>query len=249
MAELDLSLLTGIAAAMCAVALLYSSVGHGGGSGYLAVMALFGVAPALMKPTALSLNVVVASLATFRFAQAGHFRWRLFWPFAAASIPAAYVGGAVTLPGDAYRLVVGAILLYAAIRLARSATEDVAEGTRPPPLPAALAVGAGIGLLSGLVGVGGGIFLSPVLLLAGWAGAHVTAAVSAAFILVNSVAGLAGHLGAATGLPAALPFWATAVATGGWVGSSLGSRRLPSGGIRAALAAVLLVASVKFFLA
>lgn len=246
---MELPLLIGIAVSMLAVALLYSSVGHGGGSGYLAVMALFGVAPALMKPTALALNVVVASLATFRFAQAGHFRWRLFWPFAASSIPAAYVGGAVTLPGDAYRLVVGVVLVYAAVRLGRSAVREVDGADRPPPLPAALAVGAGIGLLSGLVGVGGGIFLSPVLLLAGWAGAHATAAVSAAFILVNSVAGLAGHLGVAAGLPAALPVWAVAVAAGGWIGSTLGSRRLPSGGIRAALAVVLVVASAKFFLA
>lgn len=240
-----LSLLILVAAA------LYSSVGHGGASGYLAAMALFGLAPATMKPTALCLNILVASIATVRFARAGCFEWRLFWPFAAASIPLAFVGGALTLPTTVYKQIVGLTLLYAAFRLfrfTRAKREDAAEATtnaRTPPLVPAVLLGGLIGLLSGLTGVGGGIFLSPLLLLMKWADTRRTAGVSAAFILVNSVAGLSGNLTNLRALPPALPLLALAAVVGGLIGSEFGSRRLASVTIRRLLALVLVVAGVK----
>ncbi|HEV2802306.1 MAG TPA: sulfite exporter TauE/SafE family protein [Pyrinomonadaceae bacterium] len=231
-----------------AAAALYSSVGHGGASGYLAAMALFGLAPAQMKPTALCLNILVASIATFRFGRADCFRWRLFWPFAVASIPMAFIGGALTLPTTVYKQIVGLTLLYAAFRLFRftRTTDDArAQATDAPPLVPAMLLGGLIGLLSGLTGVGGGIFLSPLLLLLKWADTRRTAGVSAAFILVNSIAGLLGNLTNLQALPAALPYLALAAVVGGLVGSEFGSRRLASVHIRRLLALVLVVAAVK----
>ena len=260
-----LSLLILLAAA------LYSSVGHGGASGYLAAMALFGLAPAVMRPTALCLNLLVSSLGALRFWRAGHFRWRTFWPFAATSIPAAYVGGAITLPTTLYKQLVGLALLFAAVRLflharkltgandatprdvaangraATTAAEDAA--VRDAPLWLAMLLGVVIGLLSGLTGVGGGIFLSPLLLLAGWANARQTAAVSAAFIFVNSAAGLLGNPAGVRSVSAALPYFALAALAGGIVGTEFGSRRLPPPWIRRLLAAVLVVAGLKLIFA
>jgi uncharacterized membrane protein YfcA len=236
-----LSLLIFLAAA------LYSSVGHAGASGYLAAMALFGLAPATMKPTALCLNVLVATIATFRFWRAGCFHWPLFWPFAIASIPLAFIGGALTLPATIYKQIVGLTLLYAAVRLflftrAKAEAEATQKGA---PLVAAVLSGGLIGLLSGLTGVGGGIFLSPLLLLMGWADTRRTAGVSAAFILVNSIAGLLGNLTNLQALPPALPYFALAAVAGGIVGSEFGTRRLANVTIRRLLAVVLLVAGVK----
>ena len=189
-----------------AAAILYSSVGHGGASGYLAAMALCGVAPAVMKPTALVLNILVASIATIQFARVGCFSFSLLWPFAVASIPLAFLGGAITLPGSFYRPAVGLMLLFAAYRLVRAPrTSGASPGTRPVPLAGALASGAGIGLLSGLTGTGGGIFLSPLLIIMNWAETRESAGVSAAFILVNSLSGLAGHLTGVARLPVPSP--------------------------------------------
>jgi hypothetical protein len=226
-------------------ATLYSCVGHAGASAYLTIMALASVDAQVMKPTALGLNVLVALIASVRFYRAGCFSWTLLWPFAVTSVPAAVAGGFLTLPTTLYRQVVGIVLLYAAYRLFRghSATEGVT--IRPPPRVLALALGAGVGLLSGLTGVGGGIFLSPLLLLAGWADPRRTAGVSAVFILVNSLAGLAGHLAAIPHLPATIAPWAVAAIIGGVLGSEIGSRRLEMRKLRRVLALVLLVASAK----
>lgn len=229
-------------------ALLYSAVGHGGASAYLAVMALAGLSPDVMKPSALLLNVVVAGVAAWWFARAGYLSWPLLWPFAVASVPAAFLGGFLTLPARWYQIVLGGVLAYAGIRMLlqrRIATEDEA---RRPSMPVALGAGAGIGLLSGLVGIGGGIFLSPLLLLLGWAGPRGTAGTSAAFILVNSLAGLAGHLLRAPALPAALPVWAGFALAGGWTGARFGSIVMPAGALLRLLALVLLLASVKLVL-
>ncbi|HYG08959.1 MAG TPA: sulfite exporter TauE/SafE family protein [Pyrinomonadaceae bacterium] len=231
-----------------AAAALYSSVGHAGASGYLAAMALFGLAPAAMKPAALCLNILVATIATFRFARAGCFHWPLFWPFAVASIPLAFVGGALTLPTTIYKQIVGLTLLYAAVRLflfTRAKTAAAATATGNVPLAPSLLLGGLIGFLSGLTGVGGGIFLSPLLLLMGWADTRRTAGVSAAFILVNSIAGLSGNLTNLQTLPAALPYFALAAVVGGVIGAEFGSRRLASVTIRRLLAVVLVVAGVK----
>lgn len=228
-------------------ALLYSSVGHAGASGYLAAMTLCGTSTAALKPTALVLNLLVATLGSWRFCRAGHFRWRVLWPFAVTSVPAAFLGGALKLSDPAYRALLGVALAVAAARLALP-TPAVEEEPPPPPIPAGMAWGAGIGFLSGVVGVGGGIFLSPLLILAGWAGVRQTAAVSVVFILVNSAAGLAGHLASLQSLPREAGSWAAAAFLGGLVGSELGSRRLPSDWLKRILAGVLLVAAAKLLM-
>ncbi len=229
-------------------ALLYSSVGHAGASGYLAAMALFDMAPAQMKPTALVLNACVALIGTWNFWRGGWFRWRLFWPFAVTSIPAALIGGAITLPDIYYRPLVGVVLVYSAVRLLLPAAPTEAA-PKPPSMPVALVAGALLGLLSGLTGVGGGIFLSPLIVLAGWGTVREASGVAAPFILVNSVAGLAGRGLVVSALPAAILAWLLMVLVGGAIGSWAGSRRLPTLAIRRLLAVVLLLAGGKMLLA
>lgn len=239
-----------LAAGMLVAAFGYASVGHGGASAYIAAMALAGVAPQEMRPIALALNILVSALATWRFQRAGYFRWRLFWPFAAVSIPLAYVGGAITLPGHAYKVVVGVVLLYAAWQLWLSGRAgDEMRPPREPPVALAMAIGAGVGLLSGLTGVGGGIFLSPLLLMLGWAGTKQTSAVAAPFILVNSIAGLAaGFMVKSASLPQHIWVLAGAVLVGGWLGAEYGSRRFANPLVRRVLAVVLALAGAKMVL-
>jgi uncharacterized protein len=247
---MDPSLVALLASGMLAAAFLYASVGHGGASAYIAAMALAGVAPAEMRPIALQLNVLVSALATFKFYRAGHFRWRLFWPFAAASIPAAYLGGAITLPGTAYKVLVGMVLLYAGWQLWWSARAgDEPRPVRTVPVPLAMAIGAALGVLSGLTGVGGGIFLSPLLLMLGWAGTKQTSAVAAPFILVNSLAALAAGFVRNPTPPPDYAWWLmAAVLVGGWAGAEYGSRRFANPLIRQLLAVVLGIAGGKMVL-
>ncbi len=240
-----------LAALILVAALLYSSVGHAGASGYLAAMAFLSVPPEVMRPTALVLNLLVATIATYRFARAGHFSGSLLWPFAIGSVPLAFVGGAVQLPGHWYKTLVGIVLLLAAVRLLQERRrESLADhhNQRRVPIPLAIVSGAGIGLLSGLTGTGGGIFLSPLLLFTGWADTRETGGVSAAFILVNSAAALAGNLTSVSSLPPALPVWAAAAVVGGLIGSDLGARRVASHTFRQLLAIVLVVAGSKLIL-
>ena len=225
------------------IAVLYSSVGHGGASGYLAVMALAGVAPAVMKPTALTLNVAVSLIGTAMFFRAGHFAGRLFWPFAVVAVPFAFLGGRLVVPAEAFRWLLAAALALAAVRLVLPA--PVGGEVRGPSVPAVLLVGSVIGLLSGLIGVGGGIFLTPLLLFFRWADTKTAAAVSAPFIFVNSAAGLAGSAASLHRLPTALPWVALAVMAGGWLGARWGSRIANPAQLRPALALVLAVAAVK----
>jgi uncharacterized protein len=232
--------------ALFTVAILYSSVGHGGASGYLAVMALLAVAPEITRPTALVLNVFVATIGTIQFYRAGHFSWRIFAPFAITSIPFAFLGGMISLPTSAYKIVLGTVLILAAIRLAWNLKSDA--GTTQPNIIAALLIGAVIGLLSGLVGVGGGIFLTPILLLMNWAETRTAAGVSAMFILVNSIAGLAGNYAQVSNLPSNVWIWVAAAVVGGIIGSTLGSKRFDSLTLRRVLALVLLFAGVKLVL-
>lgn len=234
-----------IALLFFAGACLYASVGHGGASSYLAVMGLFSFAPSVMKPTALALNILVAAVATLKFHRAGLFSWRLFWPFAIVSIPAAFAGGATTLPGRWYKILVGVVLLYAAVWMFRSSRTPLRNEARPCPLSAAMLAGAVIGFLSGLTGVGGGIFLSPLLLYLGWAETRATSGVAAPFILVNSVAGLLGHLSSVAQLPSNIPLWGAAAIIGGWIGASYGSSRAPLPVLRQLLSLVLIVAGGK----
>lgn len=227
-------------------ALLYSSVGHGGASGYLAAMAFVGLAPGLMKPAALALNVLVALIAVVRFYRAKCFSWPVFLPFAAASIPFAFLGGTLSLPGELYRPVIGLVLLFAAFQLFLYTNRTAHIDIRTVPIPAAVCWGGGIGLLSGLTGVGGGIFLSPLLLFMGWAGPREAAGVSAAFILVNSVAGILGYYSKMHLLPHTIIIWAVAAVAGGIIGSGLGSRHFSNMTLRRLLASVVAVAGLKF---
>ncbi len=233
-------------------ATLYSTVGHAGASGYIAAMAFIGVAPAIMKPTALSLNILVASIGTIRLWRAGLINPRALLPLVAVSIPLAFIGGAVQLPVSAYRIAVGVVLFFAGLRLVLDPREKAVQkrgsGDVRIPLPAAIVAGAAIGLLSGLTGTGGGIFLSPLLLLLGWAGARQTAGMAAPFILVNSISGLAGNLVSLQYLPAELPWFAAAALCGALLGTQLVIRWLSVRLLQYLLGAVLLVASVKLIL-
>jgi uncharacterized membrane protein YfcA len=229
--------------AIALIAFLYSSVGHAGASGYIATMTLFGLAPAIIRPTALVLNILVAVIGSFQFWRAGHFSWKLFWPFALFSVPAAYVGGYLQPSAGVLRILIGLVLLFSASRLIFRRS-DPAE-TNPPAKPIAIGVGAGLGLLSGLTGTGGGIFLTPLLLFCRWAPIKRAAAVSALFILVNSIGGLVGYFSATHSIPSLGITLAIPAIAGGTVGSYLGSRRLPVGSIATFLAVVLTIAGAK----
>jgi uncharacterized protein len=237
--ETQLLLLT---VGVLAVAFLYSSVGHAGASGYIAVMSLAGLAPAEIKSTALMLNILVASIAAVQFYRAGHFSWDLFWPFALLAIPAAFVGGYVHLPTHVFQILVGIILLFSAFRFLTTSLPD--EVRSNPGKPVSLVIGGGLGLLAGLTGTGGGIFLTPLLLIKRWAKVKTAAAVSAVFILTNSIAGLVGNSIHSRGLSLSIPLGIAAV-IGGSAGSYLGSRRLPQTAIKRLLAVVLLIAGTK----
>ncbi|HEX4653658.1 MAG TPA: sulfite exporter TauE/SafE family protein [Candidatus Udaeobacter sp.] len=225
------------------IALLYSSVGHAGASGYIATMTLFGLAPIVIRPTALVLNILVASIGTFQFWRAGHFSWKLFWPFALLSIPAAYVGGYLQPSASALRILIGIVLLFSAARLLLRRGDPIE--TSPPSIPVAVAVGAGLGFLAGLTGTGGGIFLTPLLLFCEWARIREAAAVSALFIWVNSIAGLVGYFTKVHSIPSLGLFLAAAAIVGGLIGSHLGSKRFAVRVISLCLASVLLIAGIK----
>jgi uncharacterized membrane protein YfcA len=230
-----------LVACIFAAAVLYSSVGHAGASGYLAAMAFFRIAPEDMRPAALVLNILVATIATVSFYRGGFFSWSIFWPFAVTSIPCALVGGYVRLPGNVFRPLVGCVLLLAAYRLFRN---PATEAVKHAHIGVALLCGAAIGLLSGLTGTGGGIFLSPLLLLMGWAQTKQTSGISAAFVLSNSIAGIAGLLVRTPHIPSQTPYWAVAAVAGGLLGSQLGSR-FQNILLRRLLAVVLVIAAGK----
>ena len=229
-------------------AVLYSSVGHAGASGYLAVMSLLSVAPETMKPTALVLNVLVATIGTIQFVRAGHFSWSFFWPFALGSVPFAFYGGWLQVEGDLYKRIVGAILVLSAVRMVLGTARQETPAYQPVNAAARVASGSGIGFLAGLTGTGGGIFLSPLVLLMGWADVKRTAATSVAFILVNSISGLAGHWTQVQGLPKEIPYLLAAAGVGGLLGATLGSRKFGNVVVRRTLAVVLVVAGVKLLL-
>jgi uncharacterized protein len=225
------------------IAFLYSSVGHAGASGYVAVMALFGLAPPVVKPTALILNILVATIGSWQFYRSGHFSWRLFYPFALLSVPMAFVGGYFNLPSHLFKPLLGIILWFSAgwflIR-----PEEIKQ-PQPPALPTALGAGASIGLLAGLTGTGGGIFLTPLAILMQWGQVKPISAIAAVFILVNSLAGLIGYLSSAQTIPAVAPWLALAAIGGGLTGSYLGSAKFPPTTIKRILAIVLAIAGYK----
>jgi hypothetical protein len=239
-----------LAALIFIAATIYSSVGHAGASGYLAAMALFGLSPEVMRPTALALNILVASLATYRYTRAKQNDWRLLIPFVIASVPAAFIGGMIHVPSAFYKPLIGVVLLFSAFQLARTAkkSKQLDRTIQRPSLGAALVTGSGLGLLAGLSGTGGGIFLSPLLLFMGWAPTRNVSGVAASFILVNSISGLLGNISSIHSLPSALPFWAGAALLGGLIGTQLGTRTLTIPGIRYMLALVLVIAGGKMIL-
>jgi uncharacterized membrane protein YfcA len=241
-------------AAVLAVAILYASVGHAGATGYIAVMGLLGLAPEVIRPTALVLNLVVAAIGTVQFVRAGHFRRDLFLPLGLASVPAAAIGGAWSLPTAAFEGVLGLVLAFSAVRIvsevlgiraAAGLTSEHPTAVGRLSMPLLAAIGAGLGLASGLTGTGGGVFLTPLLLALGVATTRQVAAVSVVFIFVNSAAGLGGWLAGGRSLAAIDPWVVAAAAAGGLVGSQLGAFKLPVRWLRLLMAVVLAVASVK----
>ena len=234
-----------VALLMAAAATLYSSVGHGGASAYLAIMALFALPAEVMRPTALVLNLLVSGVAAVRFLRAGQFNLRLFLLFAAGAVPFAFLGGYLALPGEFYRPLVGILLWFAALRLLWSPVVPADRALRHPSLWIGLPTGSAIGLLAGLTGTGGGIFLSPLILLFRWEAPRRTSGVAAAFIFVNSAAGLAGNVSSLTALPPGLPVFVAAVALGAAAGTWLGVERLPRRKLEQALGLVLVVAGAK----
>lgn len=225
------------------VSAMYASVGHGGASGYLAIMALASIPVVMMKPTALTLNLVVSLLGTILFYKAGHFAWRLFWMFAVVSIPFAYLGGKTNVPPGVFNLLVAAALVFATVRLFGSVKDQQIE--KQPPIWAIIIAGASIGFFSGLIGVGGGIFMTPLLLIFGWATIKTAAAVSAPFIFVNSAAGLLGYQTVAENLIPHWPYYAVTVVIGGLIGARWGSSLANPVHLRPVLAGVLVLAIVK----
>jgi uncharacterized membrane protein YfcA len=226
------------------VAFLYSSVGHGGASGYLALMAIFNFSPDVMKPTALLLNLFVSLTSFLQFYRGKHFNWKIFLPFAITSVPMAFVGGLITVDADIYKKILGILLLVPIIRFlffANIRTEELKRSN----LALSLFIVAAIGFLSGLIGIGGGIILSPVLLLLKWSDMKQTAAISALFIFVNSISGLAGQFTKGIHFSTDMYGYVAVAFTGGICGAYFGSLRFKSTILKYMLAIVLLVAAYK----
>lgn len=229
------------------VAFLYASVGHGGASGYLALMALFSFAPETMRSSALFLNILVSFIAFFQFYQAGHFQWNLFWPFAITSVPAAFIGGLWTIETDLYKKILAILLLFSAFRFFMKHKQSEAA-LRKQNLFASLIIGAAIGLFSGMIGIGGGIILSPIILMLNWANMKQTAAVSALFIFINSIAGLSGlWMNGFSQTKTIYPLILIAI-VGGLLGSYFGAKKIKGHSLQYILALVLIIASMKLIL-
>jgi len=236
-----------LAVCIFVVAMLYASVGHGGASGYLAIMALFSLHPEALKPTALLLNIVVAGVGAYLYCSARQFSWRVFWPFVITSIPASFLGGTFSLPPEIYRPALGLVLIFAAWRLFVR-KDQVDYETKIPANTTAMLVGAVLGFVSGLIGVGGGIFLSPLMILLRWARVREVSGIAALFILVNSISGLLGHMSSLHHVPDYAPLLAGMALIGGSIGALCGSRHLPVATILKAMSFMLVLAGGKMFL-
>lgn len=238
----EIGLLLGLAI----IAFLYASVGHGGASGYITLLTLAGVSTVAVRPSSLMLNLCVSAIAFVQFARAGHFRWKVFWPFAILSVPMAWTGANITLHPDLFRKLLALCLLFAVARMTFP-SDRVALEPRPLAWPVAMIIGLVIGLVSGLIGIGGGIILSPILLLAGWADAKTTAATSALFIFVNSAAGLLSMADHGQLHTMGSMAWPMAAIGGGLLGSWVGARKLVDERVRQALGVVLFLAAIKLW--
>lgn len=228
------------------VAFLYASVGHGGASGYLALMSLFAFPVTFMKPTALVLNILVSAISFYFYYREKKFEWKLFYPFAITSIPFSFLGGIITIETHIYKIILATVLLFAVARLLGLFGKQKGE-LKPINLPLALFIGAVIGFLSGLIGIGGGIILSPVLLLLGWADIKKSAAVSALFIFANSISGLMGFVSKGGTLPISSVSLIAVVLIGGILGGYFGSKKMNTLVLRNVLAVVLLIAIFKLY--
>ncbi|TRX21699.1 sulfite exporter TauE/SafE family protein [Flavobacterium franklandianum] len=226
------------------VAFLYSSVGHGGASGYLALMAFFSFAPETMRSTALLLNIFVSLIAFIQYYRGGFFKWNLFWPFALASFPAAFIGGMITVDVGLYKKILAVLLLFSVVKLLgikfKTATFDLRQNVF-----LALLIGAIIGLFSGMIGIGGGIILTPIILLMHWADMKKTAAVSSLFIFVNSIAGFAGLFTKGFEFKTEMGWMIVLALIGGIAGSYFGANKFKSDFLNKLLAIVLIIASIK----
>lgn len=229
-------------------AILYTSVGHAGASAYIAVMTLFDLPPVVIKPTALTLNIFVSSFTSFRYIKSNFFNKTLFLYLSVGSVPAAFIGGRINLPSHVYKPVMGVLLLLSGVRfLVQAMQSDKAH--RQVNKPLAVFIGACVGLLSGITGTGGGIFLSPLIIWLGWVSVKQASGTVAAFIFVNSTAGLLGNFQSTSSLPSELPVFLVAVLLGAFIGTRFGIKRFSSVGVKRALGVVLLIAGAKFLLA
>jgi len=227
------------------VAFLYASVGHGGASGYLALMVIFGISPLLMKPSALVLNLFVSAISFYQFYRSGHFTWKLLFPFIITSIPLSFIGAKIQMDVHVYKIILAVCLLIAILRLLGLFGKDSAEKNKELNFPLALIIGGIIGLISGMIGIGGGILLSPVLLLFHWAKMKETAAVSAVFIFLNSLSGIAGAFSSLENISSQIYFWAIAGIIGGIAGAYYGSSRFNNNVLKYILSIVLIFACIK----
>lgn len=226
------------------VSFFYASVGHGGASGYLALMALFAVSPDVMKPTALLLNLFVSSSSFLQFYRGQHFRWSIFWPLAVTSIPMAFIGGLIHIEASLYKKILGFVLLIPIVRFLFVNNPEV-EKIKSSSIAMSLFLGATIGLLSGMIGIGGGIILSPILLLLCWTNQKQTAAISALFIFMNSLSGLAGQLTKGISFSQDMIFYVAVAFSGGLLGAYLGALKFPQNVLKNILAIVLALAAYK----
>jgi uncharacterized membrane protein YfcA len=226
------------------VAFLYASVGHGGASGYLALMVLFSFAPSAMKSSSLILNIFVSFISFYQYYKGGHFKWKLFLPFVITSIPASFIGAYITLDTLVYKKILGALLIFPILRLFGIIGKE-SEEIKEVRWLFALITGAIIGLLSGMIGIGGGIILSPIILLMHWGNMKQTAAVSALFIFVNSISGLVGLLSKGTVIDPHVYILLFVAIAGGTAGAYFGSKQFKNKTLKAILATVLVIASVK----
>ena len=232
---------------LAVVAFLYASVGHGGASGYLALMAIFTIPISIMKPSALLLNLFVSGISFFFYYKKDFFKLKLFYPFAITSVPAAFIGGLIPIENNIYKIILGLVLILAAMRLFGIFNKDEKEITKIN-IPVAMGLGFGIGLLSGMLGIGGGVILSPILLLLGWATMKETAAISSLFIFVNSFAGLSGYFLSGKSFPTESFYLVPIAIFGGMLGAYYGSGSFSNKVLKYVLATVILLASVKLII-
>jgi len=227
------------------VAFFYSSVGHGGASGYLAVLSLLGASALLIRPSVLLLNMAVSAISFYHYYRSGNFRWKLFYPFAILSIPMAYLGSFITLNPTLYKQILGVCLLLSVLRIVGVFNRKQTEQTKSLPIVIGILIGAVLGFISGVIGIGGGIILSPLILLFNLGNLKETSAVSALFILVNSFAGIIGFCKQGITFHPQLFLWMAVAVGGGFVGSWWGSKRAENTTLKNVLATVLLFAAIK----